>query len=96
MNDEQQTTLALAKELTAMRTLSPVTLQVDPFEAFSLLAALQLAWRHPELSRTQKDIIEGFGRELERAFAGYPVASRIAAAGWRVECDLPFARGRPS
>jgi hypothetical protein len=74
--NEAQTVEALARELRLMEAQPPEPLALKPSEAFTLLAALQLAWRHPQLSPTQKRLIESFGRRLQAFFLAAPVARR--------------------
>jgi hypothetical protein len=81
MNDAQ-TLDAMTREIRELANAKPLVLQLAPFEAFSLLACLQLAWRHPGLSPAQKAIIETFGRTLETAFEGKPTLERVARDGW--------------
>ena len=79
----------MAEELKRLRDLGPVHVQVDPFDAFVLIAALQLAWRHPELSDRQRSTIERFGRGLQAAFKDYdvPQIALTLEQGWRREYD---------
>ncbi len=66
-----------------------VPLTIKPFEAYVLLACLQLAWRHPNLSDTQRQIVEGFGRQLQPIFdqPDTPLLHLTAEMGWVREMD---------
>lgn len=54
----------LAAELDAA---DPVRAQIPAFEAFTLLGAIQFAWRNPGLSELHRKIIEKAGRDLHEA-----------------------------
>jgi hypothetical protein len=58
---------------------------IGPFSAYILIAVLQLAWRHPDLSDTHKSIIEQIAKQLQPLF-GPPLDASIEL-GWRTEFD---------
>jgi hypothetical protein len=93
MTDEE-TVLKLAEELRGMDATAPVYVKVTAEHAFSLLSVLQLAWRHPQLSKMHLEIIEAFGRQLQSVFRNCPTASRIAEAGWDRGQDVPWRAGQ--
>jgi len=72
----------LTRELQAMAALGDFDVTISAVDAFSLIACLQLAYRHPRLSDSQKRIIGGFAMRLGKAFEGYPVARDIISRGW--------------
>lgn len=71
--DEQLRAQMMAEEIKRLRGLGPITVHVDPYDAFVLVAYLQLAWRHPGLDERQKRIVGQFGRSLQTAFDSYDV-----------------------
>lgn len=66
-----------------------VALLIKPFEAYVLMASLQVAWRHPNLSDAQRQIIEGFGRQLQAIFdqPDTPLLHLTSEMGWVREMD---------
>lgn len=84
----------LAQELTMLKLEHGwIEARVGHYDAYALIACLQLAWRHPHLSVGQKEIIEGFARQLERAFdrEDTPMLKASLEMGWHVELDIPVA-----
>lgn len=72
------------KVLFTDETIIPV--HIDPGSAFTLVSALQVAWRHPELSEHMADRIQ----EIARLFQGrvvelYPELELFIEAGWYEE-----------
>jgi hypothetical protein len=47
-------------------------IRLGPFTAFTLIGALQLATRHPEMSQSQRDLIGAVIDQLRPLFAGTP------------------------
>ena len=79
----------VARELNAAQ---PIQSQIPPFEAFSLCAALQLAWRHPALSELQRSMIEKAARDLQAAVrARSSAAGELLELGWDQTLDVPPA-----
>lgn len=79
----------MAQEIKLLRTRGPIEVHVEQFAAFQLIASLQLAWRHPNLSDSMRTTIYEFGRQLQVAFDG-PDTPQIALTleqGWRREYD---------
>lgn len=67
---------------------------MSAFEAYTVLAIIQLAWRHPDLNDFQKSLIESFGRALQGEIAKRaPFAGETLEAGWNPEYDVPRERG---
>lgn len=83
----------MAEEINAVRRRqgSPVTLRVDIelFDLFRVIGALQLAWRHPGLDEEQRAAIEGFARQLTQSFEGpdTPQLALTLQQGWQREYD---------
>lgn len=87
--EESVRVMLMVKELELIRGFSPLDLRIDPFAAFQVVGALQLAWRHPRLDDHQRAAIETFGRQLQRAFDG-PETPQLALTleqGWHQEFD---------
>lgn len=65
----------------------PVKIELpDPQSAWIILAALQLAWRHPAAPLRQ--YIERCGRMLQDAICDQADIYGLAEAGWKPERDL--------
>jgi hypothetical protein len=86
----------LARELGAAE---PVRAELPAFEAFSLLGALQFAWRNPGLSELHRSIVEKAARDLQEALARRSAyVGQVAELGWQREhdvhipCTCPFPR----
>jgi len=76
----------LARELGAAE---PVRAQLPGFEAFTLLGALQFAWRNPGLSDLHRSIVEKAARDLQDAIASRsPYAGQVAELGWDRSHDV--------
>jgi hypothetical protein len=67
-------------------TAAPAEIRIGPFTAFNLLAVIQLAWRHPNLTPDQRQICEQIGRPLQVLF-GPPLAEALER-GWDVDQDV--------
>lgn len=76
-----------------LKDSTPLRLQVHPYYAYGVVAALQLASRHPELSAMQKDLVETFGRDLQKMIGSVSkLAAESLEAGWDRSQDV--FRGR--
>jgi hypothetical protein len=64
---------------------NPAFIELGPYTAFTPVACLQLAWRHPDLRATQRDIIEQVARPLQAMFD--PPLSDSLELGWNVDYD---------
>lgn len=60
---------------------------VGPFSAFTIIASLQLATRHPEMSAAQRKIIQGFYRQFYPLFKG-TVGEHLILQGEHPEWDV--------
>lgn len=100
MTDEATTARLLAMEIEALRrdpTAASLTFCVGPFEAYSLVAVLQLASRHPSLSEQQLAIVLELAHQVADALTARAVDvvgpdSAIAwtvAQGFDPEQDVP-------
>jgi len=88
MTDSERA-VEMAEEIVRLRGLGPITVKIDAFDGFVLVACLQLAWRHPGLSDQQRKTIEDFGRGLQRAYNSFevPQIALTLEQGWRREFD---------
>lgn len=78
--------LKVAAEL---ETAEPVTFEVPPFDAFSIVGLLQYAWRNPALDDGQRSMLEQFGRAVQKAVADQcPTAGDLLEDGWNRALDL--------
>jgi hypothetical protein len=87
--EDQDEVLAALLQLGVMErdgTVPPCTIHLGPFTAYSLVALLQLAWRHPDLTPRQKQMAEDIGRNLQQAFRE-PLWSALQA-GWDTGQDV--------
>lgn len=72
----------------------PITFQLRPRDAWTVLAIVQFAWRNPQLSPQQRRLMETFGRQLQAAIVAIePEAAPYLDMGWHPEYDVP--RGHP-
>ena len=62
---------------------SPVTLKISKYQAWCLMAAVQLASRHPE-GRTTAPVQAAtmIARDLQSQISNTPTLARIAELGW--------------
>jgi len=77
---------ALAHELL---NATPIRTELPGFEAFTLCAALQLAWRHPALTDLQRAIVEKATRDLQEAIGQRSLLAReLLVHGWNTALDV--------
>jgi hypothetical protein len=84
-------------EATALRLFEalekrPVQLNLHGYNAWVLLSAIQLAWRHPDISPRMKDRLETLGRTIQQAYADAPWVAELAERGWNPAHDVPANR----
>jgi hypothetical protein len=75
-------------------------IRVGPFTAFTIIGALQLATRHPEMSQSQRDLIGAVIDQLRPLFAGAPGEHLLRlgdepAYDVERECKHPFGPHSP-
>jgi hypothetical protein len=75
-------------------------IRLGPFTAFTLIGALQLATRHPEMSQSQRDLIGAVIDQLRPLFAGTPGEALLElgdnpAFDIERECQHPFGPHSP-
>ena len=103
MDDEalQKRAMAELEDLTAAGAILP--LQFRPAHAFMLLAALQLAARHPGLEGTEVGrFVDELAHNIESRLCKTPALAEVARRGWKPEYDAkkeerkqaPAAAGR--
>jgi hypothetical protein len=63
------------------------TISIGPFSAITLIGLLQLSTRHPDASRTVKDVARDIVRQLEPLFAGTE-GEEIVRRGSHPEWDV--------
>lgn len=86
MSPDEMMVLRLASELS---TADPVVIQLSAFDAWTVLAIVQFASRHPRLSPAQHELMLAFGRGLQTALADrVPFASDLLDDGWDPEKDV--------
>ncbi len=81
---------AMAREMEMLADQGPVGFTIPPENLYTLLALLQLAWRHPGLSQRQKDLVESFAQQFASVFADYPTLRASLEMGWHQQLDQPY------
>lgn len=77
-----------------------IPVEIGPYSAFTMIGALQLAWRHPDMEGRTRDLIRGFGEQLQAAFTG-GVLEPLLETGWDLRqdrcsgCGVPIASPNP-
>lgn len=61
-------------------------IRMGSYTAFTMIAALQVAWRHPGLSKVQRDVIRELAGQVQPLFGG--VLAEVLEAGWDVSQDV--------
>lgn len=90
MADGDARFIALVTELADMeadQSAGVLYLDLGPYSAFILVAALQLAWRHPDHEPRLRDMIERIARRIQDSFA--PRYAELIEAGWDTSRDVP-------
>ena len=64
-----------------------VHLNMTRWQAYCLVAQVQLALRHPENTGASRPVVEGIARELEQLFSDRPLMADLLKRGWRKEFD---------
>ncbi len=67
------------------RTAALAELRVGPFAAYTMIGALQLACRHPDMTPAQYGLIRKVCRPLEQLFGG--VLAESVQRGWDPDYD---------
>jgi hypothetical protein len=70
-----------------------LTVELSPFEAWCLMATVQLACRHPEFNGPTRQIAEKTARRLQAMVATTPPLQMLAERGWDPNYDEP--KGKP-
>ena len=65
---------------------TPASVELGPYTAYILVSVLQLCWRHPDLSVSQKEIIEHIARPLQVLFES-PLSDSLEL-GWQTGYDV--------
>jgi hypothetical protein len=68
-------------------TAQKAEVRIGPFTAFVAIGALQLAWRHPEMTQHNRDAIEHLARQLQVLFSGE--MADLLEQGWDTSLDRP-------
>jgi hypothetical protein len=99
MTDHDDMVELTAEDLTVMKWLADAlkaehngtaetrAIEVGPFTAFNVIAAIQLAWRHPQMSESQKDAFRDLGDQIAELFGGD--LREMVESGWDTEKDVP-------
>jgi len=76
------------------RIRSPIVVSIKPRDAWVALGIIQFATRNPALSVTQRQLIETFGRELQRALVAIdPSLEKYLEMGWDPTFDQRLEAG---
>jgi len=73
---------------------SKVTIRLGPFTAFTLVGALQLTTRHPELAPKMRARVQGVIDDIIKAFEGQP-AHAVLLLGNDPANDVPREPSEP-
>lgn len=73
-------------------TVEKATVAIGPFSAWITVAALQLAWRHPDMNELNRSVIRDLAGQLQVMFSGPP--AKVLEMGWDTDYDQPPARSR--
>ena len=66
----------------------PIVVAILPRDAWIALGIIQFASRNPALSPAQRQLIEAFGRELQRGLSQLdPILDRYLEMGWNPAFD---------
>lgn len=82
-----QKKLASELENLSLSRNAPIRVELAPAEAFALVAALQLAWRHPRISNIQSHLIEKFAAQISSELMSCPTIAAVIEAGWNKGFD---------
>ncbi len=64
-----------------------VHLNITRWQAYCLIAQVQLALRHPGNTGASRPVVEQIARELEQLFSDSPTLAGLLKRGWRKEFD---------
>jgi hypothetical protein len=68
----------------------PIVVHILPRDAWIALGIIQFATRNPALSARHRQLIEQFGRELQRSLVAIePRSEKYLEMGWNSEFDQP-------
>lgn len=88
ISEEDERVLAWLKKLNELEAAGErTTVTLGPFTAWTLIGALQLATRHPEMDVRVREIIRDFCRQFEPLSAGTPGEEAIKR-GYHPEFDV--------
>lgn len=73
-------------ELEQRQAQGPIVAELDAVTAFTVLANLQLALRHPQNTGAGAELVRRFADLLARALGPAPALARVIAAGWDPLC----------
>ena len=77
------------------QTEQPIILSMTPRDAWSICGLMQFASRNPQISPAQRQLLEAYGRELQRAVAAIdPIFDKYMERGWSSQFDTPRERGK--
>lgn len=76
------------------RAEQPLLFQLLPHDAWCIIGLVQFASRNPQISPTQRALLETFGRALGRALVAIdPVFGKYLEMGWDAQFDVPRGAG---
>lgn len=87
MIDKQSAVRTIAGVISDTTLLMPVHIRIR--EAWLIIAALQMATRHPDLSPEVCQTLEQIGRQFQDAVtARHPKAQELLEMGWNPDFDV--------
>jgi hypothetical protein len=91
--DKPELLAAYEAEYDALCAAEPVTFQIGRAELVCLIAAVQLAFRHPRYTGASSAIVRDIIRQMaDRGFEGFPAARTVIERGWDPRYDDPVER----
>jgi hypothetical protein len=86
MSDQGFSLTQFSEEFARLKQ-QPVILQLGGWEAWALLAQIQLACRHPENNGPTRQVAEQIARQIQAAVATTPALAAMAEMGWNPRYD---------
>lgn len=83
------------EDFQALQSMAPLTIQLTAVEAMQIMAALQLALRHPGAQDgTVGNVARSFAKGLQNYVSVTPNLATLCEAGWNPHYDVPVRIGR--
>lgn len=93
MPEDNEFVAAMAREMEMLAGQGSVRFTITPMDLYTLIALLQLAWRHQRLPERQRAVVERFAHQFALVFESYPTLRASLEMGWRTQLDQPYQVG---